>query len=105
MKPIANGAGAGVKQSLATAIAMILNAVTVAAVLLRAIIGVTKPCAHFKGQAAEPDAFKLRERLKIQVSIEILAIGKAAQAVVTLTDIAHTDVETADPAGNADTRK
>ena len=72
---------------------------------LRAIIGVTEPRAHFKGQAAEPDAFKLREGLNIKVSIEILAIGKAAQAVVPLTDIAHAKVETADPAGNADARQ
>src|SRR5688500_18227614 len=104
MKPIANGAGASIKQCLAAAIAMILNAVTRAAVVLRPIIGITKLCAHLEGQAAEPDAFKLRERLDIELSIKILAIAKAAQAVVPLTHIAHAKVEAADPAGNADTR-
>src|SRR5688572_22462963 len=98
MKPIANGASASVKQSLAATIAMILNPVTRATIILRAVVGVTEPSAEFEGQAAEPDAFKLREGLNIEVSIEILAIAKAAQAVVPFTHIAHTKVEAADPA-------
>src|SRR5687767_2534783 len=78
MEAITNGVFATVKQRLAAAVAMILNAVTVAAILNGPIIDVTEPCAEFESQSSDPHVLRLGERLEIDVSIEILAISKAA---------------------------
>ena len=97
MQTVADCVGASVKQRLAAAVAMILNPITAAAVLLRAIVHVTEPRAHLKGQTLDQETLQLRKRLDAQVSVEIFLVSEAAQTIVTLAEWSHPELETADP--------
>lgn len=63
METIADRVRTRVKQRLPAAVAMILDSVTAAAVLIGAIVDVAEPTAVLKRQAANPFALQLRERL------------------------------------------
>ena len=54
MQAIADRVGTGIEQSLPAAVAVILDSVTAAAVILRPVIDVTEPRAIFERQPSDP---------------------------------------------------
>ena len=103
VQTIADAVSTCVKQGLPCTVAVILNAVAVATILLRSIVNVTEPRAIFKGQPADPFVLDLRKRLNAQIGIEVLPVCEARQTIITLAYARHAKLELPDSSRNADT--
>jgi hypothetical protein len=103
METIADAICSRIEEGLSAAAARIVaNSVAAAAIVLSPIVVIAKPTAVFKKQTAKPFILQIRKRLDAAIDVEVLAVGKALQAVIALGDCRHAELKTADPAGYAD---
>lgn len=77
-------------------------AVAAAAILGRTVIHIAEPRRTFEPHAAQPRVLRLRKWVDSEKDIEILLVGKAAEAVIALGDIRHRELKTVDSSGYAD---
>ena len=82
MEPFADRVRAGVKKSLPGSSGIVPDAVTAAAILGRTVIHIAEPRRAFEPHAAQPRVLRLRKWVDSEKDIEILLVGKAAEAVI-----------------------
>src|SRR5581483_9230178 len=94
-------AGAGVEQTLAPAVAQVLDAQPPAGVGQRTVVVVAEPAAHLELQPRDPFILELGKRLDAEIGDEVLLVGETLKTVVAFADAGHRQLETVDAAGNA----